>query len=313
MSNIQYITVPKKGNDLMKKVLAIIQTTLLFLLVSCNTTSSSTTEPLEKVTKHPIFIAHGLFERADIPYPNSSTRLVNLYNEHDIEAFSANTDSLGTIEDNGEIIFRQVKEFLKNNPRYDKVNIVAFSKGGIESRYAISTLGLGPYVASLITISTPHRGTKAAEFFTNTWATSNIFTSTFINWAVRILGDNQPDYKEAIKSLTRENMFQFNMENPNHNNVQYFSFGADMTTEYNHIFFGPLRDFLLDEEGPSDGVVSIASSKWGEYKGTVNDFVGFTGGIAHADIVGLNLPSNKNFDSDDFFLKIVQFLVEKNL
>ena len=40
----------------------------------------------------------------------------------------------------------------------EKVNIIAHSKGGLESRCAISCLGLAPYVASLTTINTPHRG-----------------------------------------------------------------------------------------------------------------------------------------------------------
>ena len=40
----------------------------------------------------------------------------------------------------------------------EKVNIIAHSKGGLESRYAISQLGLSPYVASLTTINTPHHG-----------------------------------------------------------------------------------------------------------------------------------------------------------
>jgi len=40
-----------------------------------------------------------------------------------------------------------------------RVNIVAHSMGGLDARYAISQLGLGGRVASLITIGTPHLGT----------------------------------------------------------------------------------------------------------------------------------------------------------
>src|SRR4051812_17774732 len=44
-----------------------------------------------------------------------------------------------------------------------RVNIVAHSMGGLDARYAISQLGLGTKVASLITIGTPHDGTPLAD------------------------------------------------------------------------------------------------------------------------------------------------------
>src|SRR6059058_4876172 len=44
-----------------------------------------------------------------------------------------------------------------------RVNIVAHSMGGLDARYAISQLGLGAKVASLVTIGTPHQGTPLAD------------------------------------------------------------------------------------------------------------------------------------------------------
>ena len=46
----------------------------------------------------------------------------------------------------------------------EKVNIIAHSKGGLDSRYAISECGMGKYVASLTTINTPHRGCEFADY-----------------------------------------------------------------------------------------------------------------------------------------------------
>ena len=40
----------------------------------------------------------------------------------------------------------------------EKVNIIAHSKGGLDSRAAIAHCGMAPYVATLTTINTPHRG-----------------------------------------------------------------------------------------------------------------------------------------------------------
>ena len=44
-----------------------------------------------------------------------------------------------------------------------KVHIIAHSMGGLDSRYLISKLGYGDRVASLTTISTPHRGSNIAD------------------------------------------------------------------------------------------------------------------------------------------------------
>lgn len=43
------------------------------------------------------------------------------------------------------------------------MNIIAHSKGGLDSRYLISGLHMAPYVASLTTICTPHRGSMLAD------------------------------------------------------------------------------------------------------------------------------------------------------
>src|SRR5207237_9941038 len=44
-----------------------------------------------------------------------------------------------------------------------KVNLIGHSMGGLDSRYAVSNLGLGDKVASVTTIGTPHRGSSVAD------------------------------------------------------------------------------------------------------------------------------------------------------
>ena len=57
----------------------------------------------------------------------------------------------------GEDIKKKILEVIEKTG-CEKVNIIAHSKGGLDSRYAISILGMDKYTASLTTISTPHRG-----------------------------------------------------------------------------------------------------------------------------------------------------------
>ena len=45
----------------------------------------------------------------------------------------------------------------------DKVNIIAHSKGGLDSKYIITDLGMQDHVASLTTLCTPHKGSIIAS------------------------------------------------------------------------------------------------------------------------------------------------------
>ena len=47
-----------------------------------------------------------------------------------------------------------------------KLNLIAQSMGGLDARFAISRLGMADRIATLVTVSTPHRGSAIAD-----WAT----------------------------------------------------------------------------------------------------------------------------------------------
>lgn len=66
------------------------------------------------------------------------------------------------MEENAGILREKIFEILRENGE-EKVNIIAHSKGGLDSRYLISGLHMAPYVASLTTICTPHRGSMLAD------------------------------------------------------------------------------------------------------------------------------------------------------
>ncbi len=51
---------------------------------------------------------------------------------------------------------------LLNNLQSNQCNLISYSLSGIDARFAISQLGLAPYVKSLSTISSPHQGSRLA-------------------------------------------------------------------------------------------------------------------------------------------------------
>lgn len=83
---------------------------------------------------------------------------------------------------------------------------------------------------------------------------------------------------KAFESLTTQSMSIFNEQTPDVEPVRYFSWGARYepglidTWKYPH-------SVIMEKEGPNDGLVSVESSKWGQYLGTLED-------VNHLDLVG---------------------------
>lgn len=197
----------------------------------------------------------------------------------------------------GEEIDRALAEFGA-----EKVNIVAHSMGGLDSRFAISSLGFASKVASLTTISTPHRGTRVADAALGLIpgkldkgidAIVSAFASTFTTDDLA----NDSDLRAAFASLSEANLVEFNQTILDDDNVYYQSwaglsnvsrisgFGekdacqADggewhfSDDERDHMDARLVLGAALVAHGtdflPNDGMATVASARWGDFRGCV--------------------------------------------
>jgi triacylglycerol lipase len=125
--------------------------------------------------------------------------------------------------------------------------------GGLDARYMLSRLGMGPRALSLTTLGTPHRGTAFAD-----WGVRHL------EWAVRPFLVSLGIPVQAFYDLTTTACAAFNRDVPDVPGVRYFSVAA----RHDGHFFQP--EWLLpyrivyDAEGANDGVVSVASATYGE-------------------------------------------------
>ncbi len=142
-----------------------------------------------------------------------------------------------------------------------KVHIIAHSMGGLDARWCISpgnAENIGPRVASLSTISTPHRGSPVADLLVAQPLAAGRYAAL------------EP-YLEAalgIVDLTSEGLRRFNARCPDHPQVRYFSYagrgrpGSRRTCR----LLRPCYWLIARREGPdNDGLVSVASARWGEF------------------------------------------------
>ena len=105
-------------------------------------------------TKYPVILVHGIIAK-DFSFYRAFRKIKDKLALNHVHVYIGNHDGIGSIENNAKQLKAQIIEILKTE-KVDKINIIAHSKGGLDSRYMISKLDMAKHVASLTTLSTPH-------------------------------------------------------------------------------------------------------------------------------------------------------------
>ncbi len=260
-------------------------------------------EPEGEPTRYPIILAHGF---------NTSTTNFWRFNDVDVALIEDGHDVvLGSVppfdtpQVRAEFLARQVDELLERSDA-DKVNMVCFSMGGIDCRYLVSEdgLGYGDRIASVTTISSPHRGTHVADVAVGLLpdeddaeaidALATLFGRTFSEVA------DDSHIVAGLESMSERGMVEFNANIGDHPDVMYQSWaGVSSVAGLPNPRRNAETDACTDENGqlllmrhegtvdrmdallvgaagfvahgtqlrPNDGVATVESSKWGRFRG----------------------------------------------
>ncbi|NBJ92429.1 esterase/lipase family protein [Parablautia muri] len=253
-------------------------------------------------TKYPILLLHGIGFR-DLQYFNYWGRIPKELVRNGALVYYGHQEAWGTIENNGQVIREKIKEVLAQN-HCSKVNIIAHSKGGLDARYLISGLHMEEQVASLTTISTPHRGSELLDILNRLPDGIYHFISSLFDKSYARFGDLNPDCYHASKQLSRTYCQTFNAKYPDSPKVYYQSYASYVKHPFGDPMLGiPNLLMYLSGASKNDGLVNITSAKWGHFKKT---FVS-TGsrGISHGDMIDLKREDYKGFDVIEAYVKIV--------
>lgn len=234
-------------------------------------------------TKYPFLFIHGTAFR-DRKWLNYWGRIPKVLAQNGCEIYYGNQDSWATVENNALALKERIHEVLAQTGA-EKVNIIAHSKGGMEARYIISSLNMSDYIASLTTISTPHHGSKTMDSICRLPTFLFNLTSFFVNLWFRILGDKKPDFHYVCKQFTTHYAEEFNKCNKDAEGIYYQSYAGAMKNSFSD-FIMIVPHFVINlVEGENDGLVSVKSAQWGNFKGILR---GSTNrGISHADEVDI--------------------------
>ncbi|KAF2169225.1 hypothetical protein M409DRAFT_64963 [Zasmidium cellare ATCC 36951] len=260
--------------------------------------------------KHPIILAHGLlgFDElglggANLPGIEYWYGITQALAAKGVEVITSAVPPSGSIEDRAG----KLAEAIEGRAGGKAVNIIA----GLDSRYMISRLQPSNLkVLSLTTIATPHRGSSFADYLFAQIGMTNI---PKIYKAMESFGLETG----AFSQLTREYMASsFNPRTPDVEGIKYYSYGAQFEPHLLSVF-RKSHDVIAKVEGPNDGMVSVESSRWGEYKGTLNH-------VSHLDLINwsnrlrwyfweLTGKRKKNFNAIAFYLSIADMLAKEGL
>jgi triacylglycerol lipase len=171
-----------------------------------------------------------------------------------------------SIDVRARALAEQVRSAFPTGPTH----VIAHSMGGLDTRCVLhrnlSGLADPNQVVSLSTISTPHRGSPIADLLVSSRPDGpglRSFAYDVLKHAFEFLGISIT----ALGELTTGFLETFNAQYPNVSHVRYRSYAGNGTAS---IVLKPFHQYLQTighnaDECANDGVVSVASAKWGAF------------------------------------------------
>lgn len=256
-------------------------------------------------TKYPIILAHGIVVK-DFKFFKAFGKIEKVLKDAGYEVYTSRTDGFGSIESNADRLKEQIQEILATRA-VDKVNIIAHSKGGLDSRYMIENLDMENCVASLTTICSPHKGSKLATKLYSLPKPLLKFVAFWINLWYKIGGDKHPNSLEVLRQLKEipDNEYENAVKCKS---VYSQSYSAIMKKSSDDFVMGvPLRIIQkIERDDQTDGLVSVESSKWGEYRGNCIDEP-----VSHSQLIDFMAGKKKRQKVHSFYLSICEDLTER--
>lgn len=286
--------------------------------------------PRAATPRYPVVLAHGLFGFAELPLARPLPPVQ--YWRGIKQALAAQgcplvvTPSVppsGSIEERAAKLAADIEAALPRRPGGDggggavPVSIIAHSMGGLDARHLISAIlpraRLGFRVTSLVTVSTPHRGSPFADYLLSSSATRRLLHLPRFYSLLRAAGLGTAAFAQLTTGYLVDD---FNARTPDDAGVRYFSYGAAVDGAQLPLL-SPFRlpHGVIDAaEGANDGLVSVASSRWGEYRGTLL-------GVSHLDLINWpnrlrwavreQLGMRPTFNAVAFYLDIADMLARE--
>jgi triacylglycerol esterase/lipase EstA (alpha/beta hydrolase family) len=199
--------------------------------------------PNNASSKPVLLFVHGLNDSASAWF-NNNDMFTYAYNAG-FRAVGVDLQPGGSILSNGQLLSGQIQQILAHY-HVTSLNVVAHSKGGLDTQAAVVFYGAGPYIQNEVTLDSPHHGSQLADLDYSWWSW----------WLGAILGQ----HSDATYDLQTSYMSYFRSITDNSANNSYVNLYTTAGTYHSwplSYFFGGA---YLSQYGPNDGAVTVDSS-----------------------------------------------------
>ncbi|MFP4476721.1 MAG: lipase family alpha/beta hydrolase [Desulfatibacillaceae bacterium] len=261
-------------------------------------------------TKYPVVMAHGMGASASIlGIVDYWWGIPEALEDEGADVYVTSVNGMDSTVNKARHFKEQLLQILAVSGAA-KANIIGHSHGTIYSRYAISNLGVAGKVASHTSIAGPHRGSSVADvimYGLPGWMQGIVGDSLDFIYGF-VFGDTSPDTISNGWDLVTDYMKDtFNPNTPNMPGIYYQSWAGKIKTmaiDARNWYFVATWPILLHYEGANDGLVSVNSAKWGNFRGT-EDASWYSAGCDHLNIVDQLVGFTPGFDANGFYVDMV--------
>jgi triacylglycerol lipase len=282
---------------------------------------------------YPIVLAHGFFGFEDFAGAGFLKYFYDvkdhLQGEGEQLVFTPSVDPFNSSDFRGAQLVKEIEEILALTG-HEKVNIIGHSQGGLDARVAAN---LRPdLVASVVTVATPHGGSKVADIVLQLVADPN--AQDVVNELLKLVGaplydeiGNETDVILPLELFSEPGIAAFNKAHPDEPGVFYASIAGRTDLHIGGVQCTPdvVVPFISDWQGkldtvdpllsllesildggigdpyPNDGLVRVVDSKRGQFWGCLpSDHLDEVGQLL-GDSAGLG----NNWDHTAFYSALV--------
>lgn len=265
-------------------------------------------QPPLRPTRYPVVLMHGFGALANLMQGGVLHAEAMHLRGRGVAAYAPHVNPYDTIAVRAEAWGDRLRRVVEETGA-GRVNLVGFSSGGLDARHLARDPAWAGRIASLVTVSTPHRGTALADYVLSRPDRMRAWAVGFMDFMGRAAYESAPPHTEAaLAELDTEAVTDRFPPEETIPEAWCASFVGRAGKGTAVPMYPPLvipNRILYDLVGLNDGIVPTASGRWGECLGTLD--------ADHARQIGLRVTPSATYDSFAFFEALCDRLRERGL
>ncbi len=247
-------------------------------------------------TRYPVVLLHGFGALANLMQGGVLHAEAMHLRGRGVWAYAPHVNPYDTVEVRAEAWAERLTRVLAETGA-DRVNLVGFSTGGLDARWLARDPVWTDRIASLVTVSTPHRGSDLATFVLDRPERLRDWAIALMDFVGRAAYEGAPPHAEAaLRELTPDATASVFPEEDLLPGAWCASYAGRAGKGTDTPMYPPLvlpNRILYGMAGLNDGIVPTDSAWWGERLGVLD--------ADHARQIGLRWTPSATYDAMAFF------------